>query len=91
MIGYALTLTEVAKILKISTKLTSRLIHEGKLPAVKVGREYRIARDSLQKYLLGKPVQNIEYVLNVTSNPQVWTSGEVCGILSPAKESEAKT
>ena len=38
-IGSALTLAEAANILKISTKLASRLVREGKLDGVKVGRE----------------------------------------------------
>lgn len=64
--GYALSLTEVSKILKVSTKLVSRLIKTGELEAIKVGREYRIAGSNLDCYIKGKK----QCVINVTSNPQ---------------------
>ena len=40
----ALTAAEVAEILRVSTKTVYKLIKEKSLPAVKVGRENRIAR-----------------------------------------------
>lgn len=81
-IGSALTLAEVANILKISTKLASRLVREGKLDGVKVGREYRIAGSNLHRFLCGKKK---ECVVTVTSNPQDWTLPENCGIVCATK------
>ena len=37
----AMTLAQLAECLNISTKLASRLVHEKKVFAKKVGREYR--------------------------------------------------
>ena len=50
--GYpaALNVKETAEILRVSTKTVYKLIAEGKLPAVKVGRENRIAKSELIKY-----------------------------------------
>lgn len=47
----ALTVTEVAEILRVSTKTVYKLIKEKSLPAVKVGRENRIAKSQLIDYL----------------------------------------
>lgn len=51
--GYpaALNVKETAQILRVSTKTVYKLIAEGKLPAVKVGRENRIAKSELIQYL----------------------------------------
>lgn len=42
-----LTPPEVAEILRVSLQTVLRLIRDGKLHAVKVGRQWRIPRDSL--------------------------------------------
>ena len=47
----ALTAAEVAEILRVSTKTVYKLIKEKSLPAVKVGRENRIAKSQLIDYL----------------------------------------
>ena len=51
--GYpaALTAKETAQILRVSVKTVYKLIKENKLPAVKVGRELRIAKSLLAEYL----------------------------------------
>ena len=51
--GYpaALNAAEVAEILRVSTKTVYKLIKEKSLPAVKVGRENRIAKSQLIDYL----------------------------------------
>ena len=43
----SMTLRDVANALGISTKLASRLVREGSIYGVKVGREYRIRRRAL--------------------------------------------
>lgn len=47
----ALTAAEVAEILRVSTKTVYKLIKDKSLPAVKVGRENRIAKSQLIDYL----------------------------------------
>lgn len=47
----ALTVAEVSEILRVSTKTVYKLIKEKNLPAVKVGRENRIAKSHLINYL----------------------------------------
>ena len=66
----ALTLCEFAEMLGISQKLASKLIHTGEIEAIKVGREYRIAKVNAIRYLLGEQVTG-KYVLNETFEPKV--------------------
>ena len=73
----ALRLNELADMLGVSTKLASRLIRDGEIPAVKIGREYRIAKSNAVKYLLGKQK---ECVVSVKLNPKEWTWQTVCGM-----------
>ena len=81
-----MSLSEVAEYLNVSTKLASRLIKEGKIFAVKVGREYRIAKGSVMRFVRGW--HNNNYVLNVTSNPQDWTYRDICGIVCVNKNQQ---
>ena len=81
----ALTLCEFAKMLGISQKLASKLIRTGEIEAIKVGREYRIAKVNAIRYLLGEQVTG-KYVLNETSNPKCWTIRGLCGIVGATKE-----
>ena len=53
----ALTAAEAAQILRVSIKTVYKLIHEKTLPAVKVGRENRIAKSQLIDYLQQKICQ----------------------------------
>ena len=82
----AMSLSQVAECLGVSTKLASRLIRSGELCAVKIGREYRIAKSVLIKYI-SKPREKI-CVESVTSNPKGWTSAEKCGMLCGNKQKE---
>ena len=81
----ALTLCEFAEMLGISQKLASKLIRTGEIEAIKVGREYRIAKVNAIRYLLGEQVME-KYVLNETSNPKCWTIRGLCGIVGATKE-----
>ena len=81
----ALTLCEFAEMLDISQKLASKLIRTGEIEAIKVGREYRIAKVNAIRYLLGEQVMG-KYVLNETSNPKCWTIRGLCGIVGATKE-----
>ncbi|MEX1163889.1 MAG: helix-turn-helix domain-containing protein [Nitriliruptor sp.] len=51
-----LTAAEVADELRVSTMTIYRLIRRGELPAVRVGRNYRVARDQLEAYLAEQQV-----------------------------------
>ena len=46
-----LTVKEGAALLKTSRQQIRRMIQNGELPAVKVGREWRISRNALLDYL----------------------------------------
>ncbi|MFP5297724.1 MAG: helix-turn-helix domain-containing protein [Actinomycetota bacterium] len=45
------TVAEVAKRLRVSNMTVYRLVKSGQLPAVRVGRGYRIRETDLQRYL----------------------------------------
>lgn len=46
-----LTVTEVAGVLRVSNMTVYRLINAGQLPAVRVGKSYRLREDDVDKYL----------------------------------------
>lgn len=46
-----LTAGEVAEQLRVSTMTVYRLIRRGELPAVRVGRNYRVRAQALEQYL----------------------------------------
>ena len=45
------TLDEVADILKVSRRTLYTYVKEGKLPAVKMGKYWRISQESLQAFI----------------------------------------
>ncbi len=47
----ALNVNEVAEILRMCTKTVYKMIRQNVIPAVKVGREYRISKQILISYL----------------------------------------
>ena len=87
----AMTLAQLAECLNISTKLASRLVHEEKVFAKKVGREYRISKSSVMEFVRGERKHKKEScVVNVTSNPRRWTSPQLCDIVVSTKELETE-
>ncbi|MDQ1397009.1 MAG: hypothetical protein QOG64_2268 [Acidimicrobiaceae bacterium] len=48
------TVAEVAHLLRVSNMTVYRLIQSGALPAIRVGRSYRIREDDVDKYLAGQ-------------------------------------
>lgn len=46
-----LTVGEVADLLRVSNMTVYRLINAGDLPAVRVGKSYRLREDDIDKYL----------------------------------------
>jgi excisionase family DNA binding protein len=45
------TVGEVAALLRVSTMTVYRLVQAGQLPAVRVGRSYRIREEDVDRYL----------------------------------------
>lgn len=79
----ALTVAEVAEILRVSTKTVYKMIKTGTLRAVKVGRENRIAKSILIDYLRAadKKSSHPKVVGCDKSSECVWTCGKTCGIV----------
>ena len=55
----ALNVKEVSEILRISTKLVYRLINNGTILSVKIGRENRIPKTELIAYMRGLGTHNM--------------------------------
>lgn len=55
-----LTVAEVADLFRVSSMTVYRLIRNGDLPAVRVGRSYRVREDDLQAYLQAQVVDPAE-------------------------------
>ena len=49
--GSLLTVAEVADVLRVSNMTVYRLIKAGELPALRVGKNYRIRQHDLEAYL----------------------------------------
>ena len=48
-----LTVAEVASIMRVSKMTVYRLVHAGELPAVRVGRSFRVPEKAVHSYLEG--------------------------------------
>lgn len=46
-----LTVAEVAALMRVSKMTVYRLVHSGTLPAVRVGRSYRVSEQAVHDYL----------------------------------------
>lgn len=46
-----MTVGEVAAVLRVSTMTVYRLINAGELPAVRIGRSFRLRQEDLDRYL----------------------------------------
>ena len=46
-----LTVAEVADMMRLSRMTVYRLVHGGELPAIRVGRSFRVPQDALEAYL----------------------------------------
>lgn len=71
----ALNVKEVAAILRVSTKTVYKLLGEGVIHSVKVGRENRVAKADLVNYLRQKELagSHPKCVVNENSPDNVWT------------------
>ncbi|WP_182112127.1 MULTISPECIES: helix-turn-helix domain-containing protein [unclassified Actinotalea] len=52
------TVAEVAETMRLSKMTVYRLVHSGELPAVRVGRSYRVPQDALEAYLAASSVES---------------------------------
>ncbi|RLV50483.1 helix-turn-helix domain-containing protein [Nocardioides mangrovicus] len=48
-----LTVAEVAAVMRVSKMTVYRLVHNGELPAVRVGRSFRVSETDVNEYLKG--------------------------------------
>ncbi|HEU5271061.1 MAG TPA: helix-turn-helix domain-containing protein [Jatrophihabitans sp.] len=48
-----LTVAEVAAVMRVSKMTVYRMVHSGELPAVRVGRSFRVPEQAVQAYLKG--------------------------------------
>ncbi|MCW2781112.1 MAG: Helix-turn-helix domain protein [Marmoricola sp.] len=46
-----LTVAEVAAVMRVSKMTVYRLVHSGELPAVRVGRSFRVSEKDVNEYL----------------------------------------
>lgn len=46
-----LTVAEVAAVMRVSKMTVYRLVHSGELPAVRVGRSFRVSEATVNEYL----------------------------------------
>jgi excisionase family DNA binding protein len=46
-----LTVAEVAAMMRVSKMTVYRLVHSGELPAVRVGRSFRVVEEDVNEYL----------------------------------------
>jgi excisionase family DNA binding protein len=46
-----LTVAEVAALMRVSKMTVYRLVHAGELPAVRVGRSFRVPEEAVNEYL----------------------------------------
>ena len=46
-----LTVAEVAAVMRVSKMTVYRLVHSGELPAIRVGRSFRVLDHAVQDYL----------------------------------------
>jgi excisionase family DNA binding protein len=51
VLGRFLTVAEVARQLRVSNMTVYRLVKSGQLPAVRVGRGYRLREEDVRRYL----------------------------------------
>lgn len=51
--GQFLTVAEVAALMRVSKMTVYRLVHAGELPAVRVGKSFRVSEKAVHDYLEG--------------------------------------
>jgi excisionase family DNA binding protein len=57
MSGRLLTVAEVARTLRVSNMTVYRLVNAGELPALRIGKSYRLRPDDVDRYLAARYTQ----------------------------------
>ncbi len=52
-----LTVAEVARMLRVSNMTVYRLVNAGELPALRIGKSYRLREEDVDKYLADRYTQ----------------------------------
>lgn len=52
-----LTVADVAALMRVSKMTVYRLVHSGELPAIRVGRSFRVSEEAVHEYLRGAYVE----------------------------------
>lgn len=73
------TVAEVAQIFAISPRLVRNLIHRGDLPALRIGRSYRIPRQAATAYL----ARALPPTIKPVSKPRARFLDDQTGLLFP--------
>ncbi|MEV8015261.1 helix-turn-helix domain-containing protein [Streptomyces sp. NPDC086554] len=55
-----LTVAEVASVMRVSKMTVYRLVHSGHLPAIRVGRSFRVPEQAVHEYLRESSVEHID-------------------------------
>lgn len=89
----ALSVEEVAQILRVSTKTVYKVIRNQELPAVKIGREYRIAKSAVVDHLrnLDKKSSNPKCVISDNISSLGWISEQSCDIVQLIQNQKGAT
>jgi excisionase family DNA binding protein len=58
--GNLLTVSEVAHAMRVSNMTVYRLIKRGEIPAVRIGKNYRIREAAVERYLVARSVRVVE-------------------------------
>lgn len=54
-----MTVDELAKMLRVSTKTVYRLLKRGELPALRIGHHWRFSRKDVHRWLFEKRVERL--------------------------------
>ena len=54
------TVAEVASLMRVSKMTVYRLVHSGELPAIRVGRSFRVPESAVNNYLQATVIDNAE-------------------------------
>lgn len=88
-----LSVEEVAQILRVSTKTVYKIIRNQELPAVKIGREYRIEKSAVVDHLrnLDKKSSNPKCVISDNISSLGWISEQSCDIVLSTQKRKGVT
>ncbi len=52
-----MTVAEVATVMRVSKMTVYRLVHSGEMPAIRVGRSFRVPEEAVTEYLRGSYIE----------------------------------